>query len=96
MRISSSSKLILYDEPLQLKHLRNSLIKEIALLKSDIRKKELEIFSKDKIIEIEKTKGNNDNSIPNQEHYTRIIDESAISKIKKDFNELKLSYQTSK
>lgn len=89
MRMSSSSKLILYDEALQLKHQRNDLMKEIALLKSNIRKKEVEILSKEKIIE--KTKVNN---IPDQFNYEKIIDENSISKIKKAFNELKSLYQS--
>ena len=74
----------LYEETLQLKSMVNQLKNEIALIKSDIRKKEIEILKKEKIIDNALNVKNKD-----EEHYDILKDQNEISKMKNSFKALK-------
>lgn len=90
--VSSISKEVLYEETLSLKHEMNKLINQISLIKSDIRKKEVDLLLKDKKIE-EANSNSNNNEISNQDKFDQLIDSNNISKIKKAFLQLKTEYQ---
>lgn len=86
--VPSLFKEVLYEETLALKQEVNKLSNQISLIKSNTRKKEVDLLLKEKIIGEA-----NLNAISSQDKFDQLIDSNNISKIKKTFAELKVEYQ---
>lgn len=89
------NKTQLYEEALKLKREVNTLRSQIALARSDKRKKEVEIMQKEKVIDGVMGDIKASNSV-NPISLDKLKDANSLSKIKKDYKELKSQYQKEK
>lgn len=81
----------LYEETLQLKREMHRLKSQISIAKSDNRKKDVELVKKEKAID-----DCIDDSKANHSLIDKLVDSNILSKLKKDYKQLKVSCQDQK